>query len=175
MSDIKISTDNAEEAKGVFSDLRNKRRLMNAREAGAISASRLYKFVLGHQDEMVSDLLGSDLALRRAYKQLLQQSAYFHIPQAIAASTDDFPERQCDGCVIRLQASRAESNQIYLIIELSDQRREMPNALSVFDADGACEVLQLPAMRNGVIQTIIDRKSDLARLLADPKTETFLR
>lgn len=175
MTKLIFSTDKMETAKEQFVDLQNKRHLMENRQRGALSASRLYRFILGHSDNQLKEALGHDLSLRRTYKQLLQQSAYFHIPSAIAASTDEFPERHGEGCTIRLQSSRAESDQLYLIIEVGDQRHDMPNALSVFDQDGALEVLELPAGRNGVIQTIIDKNSDLAKLLADPKSETFLR
>lgn len=175
MSNNQINFDHQDGARGAFCDLQNKRDLMTNPRTGAISASRLYKFVLGHADGAVQSELRSNLSLRRIYKSLLQQNAYFHIPEAIAASSEDFPERQCDGCVIRLQASRAESDQVYLIIEVADQRRDMPTTLSVFNEAGALEVLNLPAARNGVIQTIIDKNADLARLLADPKSETFLR
>ncbi len=177
MTEMYISTEHAETARSRFVDHDNHRRLMNERSDGAIAASRIYGYVMGREDQAVKQAVQDNLNIRRIYRSLLQQNAYFHIPQALAASTDEYPERHGDGCVIRLQASRAQEDQLYLIIELADQRREMPKVLSVFaSADGEdMASLDLPAARNGVIQTIIDKNSDLAKLLADPKTETFLR
>jgi len=175
MSEYKINTEDLEIAKKLFGDRQNQRHLLQEKRPGQFSASRLYKYVLGHEDRELSLALGTDLSLRRVYKSLLQQQAYFHIPQALAASTDEFPQRHADGCVIRLQASRAESTQVYLIIEIADKRRDMPKNLQAFAGDDGFETVHLPEARNGVIQTIIDKNSALAKLLADPKTEIFLR
>lgn len=163
------------EAQARFTDRSLKRELVSQARHTQISAGRLYRFVQGAKDEDVSKALGQDLALRRTYKNMLQQQAYFHVPQALAASTQDLPDRHCDGCVIRFMASRAESDQVYLIVEVQDQRREMPHQMSVFGGQDKMEILELPPARNGVIQTIIDRTSGLADLLRDPKTEIFLR
>ena len=175
MNDYVINPDLKEEAQKQFADLYSARLLMQTRQSGAVSAGRLYAYVQGQHDETVTRLIQENLAARRLYRNLLQRNAYFHVPQAIAASSEEFPERHCNGCKIRLQASRAESNQVYLIIELTDKRRDMPTMLSVFGDDETCEMLELPPARNGVIQTIIDKTSLLAKLLSNPKTETFLR
>ncbi|SCA58267.1 hypothetical protein MTBPR1_90114 [Candidatus Terasakiella magnetica] len=170
-----IKAENLETAKEKFAELQQFRELMNDRTTAAIAPSRLYAYVAGRKDDELAQALKTQLGLRRAYRDLLKRMSYFHMPQALAASTDDYPTRHCEGCVIRLQASRAQSDQLYLIIELSDQRGNMPQSLSVFGSDEACETLDLPPARNGVIQTIIDKNSPLARLLGDPKTEIFLR
>lgn len=175
MIKYEINADRLEETKTRFGELQQMRHLMNKATPGSFSASRLYRFVLGHKDEEISHALSKNLSLRRAYKTLLKQSAYFQIPQAIAASSQDYPERHCDGCTLRLQASRAESSQLYLIIEVADTRRDMPNVLTAFFDDETCIRLDLPLARNGVIQTLIDAKSDMATLLANPKTEIYLR
>ena len=175
MIKYEINTDQLDEAKNYFGERHLERHLLNNRASGSFSASRLYRFVLGHKDEDITAALSQNLSLRRAYKTLLKQAAYFQIPQAIAASSQDYPDRHCDGCTLRLQASRAESSQLYLIIEVTDTRRDMPNVLTAFIDDEACIRLELPVARNGVIQTIIDVKSDMATLLANPKTEIYLR
>jgi len=172
---ISIDTRLHDEAKGQFADLHHKRRLMTQRQSGAISAGRLYGYVMGKADDEVEAALGQDLFVRRVYRTMLQQSALVYIPQALAASTEDYPERHADGCRIRLQASRAESDQLYLIVEMSDQRRSMPTSLNLVGADETTARVLLPGARNGVMQTIIDKNSEAAQLLADPKTEIFLR
>ena len=170
-----ISTDDLDNAKKRFGALQLERHLMSERTSGSFSPTRLYHFVLGNKDEEIATSLSQNLSLRRAYKTLLKQSAYFQIPQAIAASSQAYPERHCDGCTLRLQASRAESSQLYLIIEVADTRRDMPKTLTAFFDDETCIRLELPEARNGVIQTIIDAKSDMATLLANPKMEIYLR
>lgn len=164
-----------EQAQERFNHLQSARTLMDTTLTGSYSASRLYQFIGGHNDPALEAALFQNLSLRRAYKTLLTQMAYFHIPQAIAASSEVYPARDCQGCRIRLQASRAESSQLYLIIEISDQRRDMPTKLSAFQKDEAYAQLDLPDARNGVIQTIIEIDSDLASLLKDPKVEIYLR
>ncbi|WP_135075468.1 hypothetical protein [Terasakiella sp. SH-1] len=172
---ITIKKEQADAAKEKFVELQTYRHLMANKTGGGISPTRLYSFMRGDVDDEVAAQLKVNLGLRRAYRNLLKSQAFFHVPEALAASTDEYPERHCDGCVVRLQVSRAQENQLYLIIELSDQRRNIPFTLSVFGSDESCEMLDLPDARNGVIQTIINRQSGLARLLADPKTEIFLR
>ena len=158
-----------------FPELQTERHLMNATETGSFSTSRLYHFVTGHLDEELRTALNQNLGLRRAYKILLAQTAYFHIPQAIAASSQAYPERHCNGCTVRLQTSRAETTQLYLIIEINDQRSDMPNTLNLFLNEETYARVTLPKARNGIIQTIIDTQSDVATLLANPKTEIYLR
>ncbi|WP_417820113.1 hypothetical protein [Terasakiella sp.] len=172
---IRIHPDFLEDAQQCFGELHNVRKVMTKRESGAISLGRLYAYVQGAQDDAVQDILGRDLKVRRVYRSLLQKSALVHMPQALAASTQDYPERHADGCHIRLQASRAQSDQLYLIVEMSDQRRDMPQSLHLFGPDETMVRVALPAARNGVIQTIIEKNSDAARLLGEPKTEIFLR
>ncbi len=163
------------QAKVRFAALDTTRRLINHAGSGGVSASRLYTYAIQGDDQGVRQALGTDLALRRAYRRLLQKVSRFHIPEAVAASTEEFPERHSDGCKIRLQVSRAQPDQLYLIIELSDQRADSPKSLNVFGSDEACETLDLPVQRNGVMQLIIERESPLAHMLADPKSEIFLR
>lgn len=158
-----------------FAALQAKRELMQSRREGGLSLGRLYAFAAGKSDEMVARLVGSDLVVRRVYRQLLQGMALVHIPQAQAASSEDYPERHADGCRVRLQASRAESQQLYLIVEMSDVRRDMPKAMELFGGDDSHARLDLPPARNGTIQTIIETTSSAARLLSDPKTEIILR
>jgi len=164
-----------EAAQRNFVDRDRARSLMDSQVEGAIAASRIYRYVMGASDDTVAQAVRENMSVRRIYRQLLEKASSFHIPEALAASTEDYPERHGDGCLVRLQASRAQEDQLYLIIELKDQRRDLPQSLTLFGADDQMESLDLPKGRNGVVQTIIDRSSLIARLLSDPKTEIFLR
>jgi len=173
MSDIR--PDLMEDAQRRFARLYNVRDMLSRREGGAVCAGRLYAHVLGGEDGRVESLLKSDLAVRRTYRTLLQKSALVHMKQAVAASSQAYPERHAQGWRLRLQVSRAQSDQLYLILEMNDQRGKVAQTLHMFGPDDTIVRLALPAARNGVIQTIIDKESDVARLLAEPKTEIFLR
>lgn len=175
MTEIVISPDLKDAAQTEFVARDHQRALMQLRGPAGLAISRLYGYVQGGTDEAVSRALRSDLAVRRVYQNLVRQHAQFHIPQAIAASSEAYPQRHCAGCRLRLQASRAQEDQLYLIIELADQRAESPARLNLFGADDDFAAVDLPAQRNGVIQTLLDKDSPQARLLADPKTEIILR
>ncbi|WP_417784113.1 hypothetical protein [Terasakiella pusilla] len=175
MTEIVISPDLKDAAQTEFGALDQQRDLMQARGGAGLALSRVYGYVQGGTDEVVAHALQSDLAVRRVYQNLLRRQALFHIPQAIAASSEEYPMRHCAGCRVRLQASRAQEDQVYLIIELADQRSDSPTRLNLFGAGEVFASVDLPAQRNGVIQTLLDKDSSQARLLADPKTEIILR
>ncbi|NVK19547.1 MAG: hypothetical protein HWE30_12685 [Methylocystaceae bacterium] len=164
-----------EVAQAHFVDQDNARSLMNSHAEGSLAASRIYRYVMGGQDDTVAKAVRENLSVRRIYRELLAKTSAFYIPEALAASTEEYPERHGEGCLVRLQDSRAQADQVYLIIEVKDQRRDLPKSLTLFGVEDKMVSLDLPAGRNGVVQTIIDRSSLAAVLLADPKTEIFLR
>lgn len=142
-----------------------------------LSASDLYRMT------SVADKIDADLAIidhepettRAAYLHMLDTFAIYRLPPAMAASTDTIPTRDCEGCRLRFESSRAESDQIYIIIELHDRHAGLPHILIVSDADNYCSHIALPAPRNGIIQLISQRNSPLMEMLSDPRTKVILR
>lgn len=175
MTEIVISADLKDKAQAEFSARDQQRALMTARGQAGLALSRIYGYVQGTPDDVVAKAVHTDLSVRRVYQKLLRAEALFHMPQALAASSEDYPERHCAGCRVRLQTSRAQDDQLYLIIELADHRLDRPTRLNLFGVGDVFASVDLPAQRNGVIQTILNKDSPQVRLLADPKTEIILR
>ena len=145
--------------------------------ARKIAFSRLYAYatgVDGEADPELERLLGEDLATRRDFRRLLQKTAKWHMPQVAAASTGTISQRGGVNCRIRFETSRAEPDQTYVIIETADSDLPAPVALFVCDADDRCDKFPLPSARDGVIQLLLARDSDLLAKLRDINTEIYL-
>lgn len=143
---------------------------------GKISAGDLFAYASGDgaRAAQVKVALLKYPAMGAALKSMLGSAALYHIPEAIAASTDEFPERRAGGCIMRVEASRAEPDQHYLIIEIMSGH-ETPSMLTLCSSDNQVEILDLPAPRRGVVQLPITADSGIPDLLRDPKTAVFLR
>jgi len=142
-----------------------------------LSASDLYRMTsaVDMNDADIETIDREPETTRAAYVQMLDSYAIYHLPPPMAASTDTFPARDCEGCRLRFESSRAESDQIYIIIELHDRHADLPHVLIVSDADNYCRHISLPAPRNGIIQLISQRNSPLMEMLSDPRTKVILR
>ncbi len=123
------------------------------------------------RDPEVEAALNANPALRAAQHRLLRALALVHVGAAMAASSDELPAREGGGCRIRFEASAAEAAQVYVIIELAEAATE----LVLVDRADHCHRFPLPPARGGIVQLIVDRQGELIRLLADPKTDVFLR
>ena len=88
------------------------------------SFARIYAALLGGGPlpADISAALGADPALRDDCDLLLRRSAWRRLPRAAAAAgRDPLERREGDGFVLRLVASRAARDQVYLLIELSGE------------------------------------------------------
>lgn len=152
--------------------------MMAASGPAVLSASRLYAYASGQLSYPQADIeqgLSGNLTLRRTYKGMIEKISAFQLPEAIAASDDGLPSREGDGCRIHMKPSAAEPGQVYVIVELTRDRHAAPKTLVVCDADDNCYYLNLPEARNGIAQAIVDRGSDVFKMLADPKSTAYLR
>ena len=145
--------------------------------AAGIAPGDLYAYVQGDfsRAQVVKTALIANPALRRLYRRMAEDGALYAIPQAIAASTAEFPERRVDGCRVRVLPSRADSGTYYVIVELTDQIDRAPNLLIIYDPADRIEQLPLPAPVDGVIQLLIDEAGGVPAMLRDPKSAIFLR
>jgi len=179
MTDYRLSPEITTQAQQQFSRLMAARKLLEPTEiTQAISASRLYAYASGEIAYPQSDLdqaLGQNLNLRRAYKSMMSRAAAYYLPQSLAASSDALPTREGEGCRIRLQESRAEPDQIYIIVELTRDRDGTAETLVVCGQDDRLAQIALPSPRNGIAQVIVEKNSEILTLLADPKSEAFVR
>jgi hypothetical protein len=153
--------------------------LIAMREAEpTIAFSRLWRFASGevtHDDELLT-ALRTDTKLSADFNALLQKVSWSHLPQAAAASTnEDLRLRETDLCAIRIEPSRAEPDQVYVIIELKDAEAKAPRSLITNAADGTIESLELPAAQGDVIQLLLQSDDAVLMALQDHGTEVFLR
>lgn len=147
-----------------------------ATETDRIAAGDLYGYAMGEtvQSVRIKSALLRFPAMRRALDEMLGAQAVYAIPEAIAASTDAYPERRTNGCRLRVEVSRAEGDQVYLIIEV-DEGHAMPERLTLCGLDGQVEHLDLAAPRRGAIQVMVTIGSGIPEMLKDPKTALYLR
>ena len=148
---------------------------MEATGRTGIAASKLYAYVRGvsERGQETEEAILQFPALCRAYGHMVRGTAIYTIPETIAASTVEFPERQSEGCRVRVEPSRAEPDQYYLIIEVDDGR-PVPTIISIADTNEHWEQVMLPAPRRGVVQVMVTADSGIPAMLRDPKTAIYL-
>ncbi len=98
----------------------------------AIPFSRLYAFAANPDqsaDPELSDALVRDTKLARHFHHLCEQNAVARLPRVAAAGDEPLPSRDGDGCRLRLEPSRAEPEQVYLIVEFNDTAANPENLL----------------------------------------------
>ena len=172
--------ENLDVARDAFTDAALVQELTDALASGGaeagVSLSRLYRHAtnMSQIDQALERSLRENLNLRRIYKDMVERTSRFHLPEAMAASSEELPSRHGQGCRIRMEASRAEADQIYVIIEIDGEADQPPSTLIVCDADQNCRRFGLPEIRNGVAQLIAERQSDLVTMLMNPKAEAYL-
>ena len=143
-----------------------------------IPFSRLWRFASGEvtHDAGLLAALRQDKKLTADFNALLQKISWSHFPQVAAASTDEtLSLRETDLCTIRIEPSRAEPNQVYVIIELKDPDASAPGSLITSASDGSLESMELPTDQSGVIQLLLEKDNALLIALSDHSTEVFLR
>jgi hypothetical protein len=143
----------------------------------AIGFNRLYDYAMGMGADTASveQALSRNAGLRADLRALLVKVSLTHLPEVAAAGTGELESRQTDQCSIRIEPSRAEPDQVYLIIELSDLSAAMPGTLFTCTADDKTDRLELPEARDGVIQLLLDRSAPILVGLRDHSAEVFLR
>ena len=165
----------------LFTVMRQLRELNQTREipntATRIGFERLYGYAVEPDvlDPELDGALQTDETLREDFRRLLDRTATIRVPRVAAASPGTIMSRDGEGCQIRFQESRAEPNQTYVIIELTDKKAKAPGHLFVVDSKTRCQKFSLPPAQNGIIQFLVEQKSDLLVGLLDIKTEVFLR
>ena len=145
-------------------------------ESNRVTASDLFAYACGDaaQTVRIKSALIRFPSMRGVLKDMVARTSVYHIPEAIAASTEEFPMRRAEGCRVRMEASRAEADQHYLIIEL-DEGRDVPSLLTLCDSKDRFEQVNLPAPRRGTIQVTVTAETGIPEMLRDPKTTIYLR
>ena len=182
MMDFRMPDDNEmEQLREIFhkkSLIRELTASLDHREtSGGISSSRLYAYVTSSSgvDKELELKVQENENLRHLYWNIVGQMARYRLPEAMAASSEEYPVRHGDSCTIRMEPSRAEPDQIYVIIEITGDVDQAPRSMFVCGEDKTCARFELPELKDGIVQLISDRQSRLIKLLMDPRTEAFLR
>ena len=119
--------------------------------------------------------LATDARAREDLRCLLARVAPYRPVTRAAASSGAVTTRSGTGFEIILRESRADRDQLYLIIKLASTVIPAPGTLFVIGDSEGCRKVPLPKPIDGVIQLLLDTASDLAGALCNPKTDVFLR
>lgn len=143
----------------------------------ALSFARLYDYATGAADSdgQIDQALQASPRLRADLRLLLGKVAINTLPEVAAAGSGDLESRETDQCRIRIEPSRAEPDQVYVIIELVDPAAPLPSVLFTCTTDDRSNRIDLPEGRDGVIQVLLDRTAPVLTSLRDHKAEVYLR
>jgi hypothetical protein len=119
--------------------------------------------------------LGSNLTLRRQYRQLLQNKKLAHIARPRAAHSGDMLEKRIGehGVVLKLKQSKGHEEQYYLILELPESiaaTHDQPLVLHA-NTDTQTERAVFPPAQDGRSQIILRSDELLFSLLHDHDVE----
>jgi len=141
------------------------------------SFSDLYAYATDPLHRPSDGLLASletDPKVARDFNRLVENMADLRFPQVIAASSGDIERREVPGARLTFKTSCADANQLYVILELEDQGKA-PTLLFVTEDQGPGARVELPEVRDGRAQLLIEADSLLAQKLRDIHTQVFLR
>ncbi len=164
-------------ARQLFDAISTLQSLGDGGKPAKIAFARLYAFATdpdGGADPEVERLLEEDPDARRDFRRLLEKTAYAYLPRVAAASTGGIGQRTGANCRIRFEASRAEPDQTYVIIEVTDSGEPDPTALFVCDTGDRCDKFPLPRGRDGIVQLLLESDSELLAKLRNIETEIYL-
>lgn len=126
-------------------------------------------------DPEFTHALATDARAQEDLRCLLARVAPYRQVTRAAASSGAVTLRSGTGFEMTLRESRADRDQLYLIIKLANAGLPAPGTLFVIGEDEGCRKVSLPRPTDGVIQLLLSAASDLAGALCNPKTDVFLR
>lgn len=142
-----------------------------------LSPQELYNQVQSRKNpgELAERIMRSSFGVKKAYRHFLTLKAPYNLGVAVAASNESIPGREIDGCRMRFQSSRHDTNQGYLILELNQNIAEAPTMMVLCARNGDIATIALNEPRNNVVQILLNLDSELATLLKKSDTEIFLQ
>lgn len=148
--------------------------------AAEIAMPALYRAASDPRAFLPASLVGrmaTDPSLRADFNMLLERVSQCHFPRAAAASSGALTEREANGYKLRLKPSRANAEQVYLLIDLPDHgtaRENPPQGLKLQKSDGTILQTPLGAPAEGTIRVVLESASELVEALGDPASQIFL-
>ena len=171
-----------ETAREIFSDLSAMNDLLeeaaNGEIEAAVAPADLYAFALGTAGAKavkVEAALRDSSNVRTAFQNLLARVSEFHLPQAIAAASDELTSREGNNCRVSIQPSQAAPDQVYVIVELTLAGSRLPKVMHMVGTGGIYHRAELPEFHDGIAQMIVEHTSKIITLIEDPDTEVFLK
>jgi hypothetical protein len=119
--------------------------------------------------------LSTDARLRADLRHLVERAAKGGMLLAAAASSGTITTRHGTSFRMTLRQSRADRNQVYVLIHLAGKGTMVPRVLFVIDDDSACRKVSLPTPLDGTVQLLLDADSEIVAALRDPTTEVFVQ
>jgi len=142
------------------------------------SPTEMYAYAVDPTFQASSTLrnaINTDPGTRADFHHMLNNTARYHLPQVAAASTGDIESREAGGCKISFRPSRANADQMYVIIECNGDTSFSPGVMFVVGLGEQTDRLELPPAQNGRIQLLLERGSSMAEGLLNIKTEVYLK
>lgn len=174
MNSFEVAPGQQAQLREIFAEIRDADALLrpatDRSQGKRLSAGMLYAAARDGENAY-SDHPGA----RRFYRHVVADTARFALPLARAASSGLAPARHGEGCNIRIERSRAEPDQYFVLVELAKDSRASPTSLIVCDGDDRCSRFPLPVARDGISQIVAESDSDLMRLISDPASKVYLR
>lgn len=127
-------------------------------------------------DRRICDALDSDARLKRDFESLLEAASICFFPVAAAAAgVDGLDEREEDGFRLRIRASSAGDDQVYVTIRLKEGWDRPPTALVALPSGQAPVRVPLPEDIDGVYQLIEPADSPVVKAIRDPNSSLVLQ
>lgn len=158
--------------------LRDFVRSPSAAPTARVGFGDLYAFAASpaaRMDARLASALISMPSLRRDLDALLDRISQYRFPRVAAASGGDTGGREGDGYAIRIKPSKAEPEQVYVLVTVADPAGRYPTALFFRTGDGRYGAIALPAFVGDTAQLLAEEGSELVRALRDVDAEVFLR
>ena len=119
--------------------------------------------------------IATDPRLKADFNCLIERVSQCSFGRAAAASSGVLEKREAKGYTIRIKPSRADENQVYILIDLPEHGSvNAPAVLMLRTADGSIHKLALGAAEDGTIRVLSTAESDEVKALGDPATEIDL-
>jgi len=146
--------------------------------ADKVAFADLYAYAIDPNHEPADQLLDAldrNTGLQADFQRLLRNTARYYMPEVAAASTGALESREVDGCRIIFKPSKADPDQLYVIVEATADKSFNPEILFVQFSDGRSRRAALAGAQNGRVQILLDRGSEIAQGLLDISTEVYVK
>ena len=174
------SNSTQQSTESVFIALQGLRGLQQSVEHRPVLLGELIHYVRGSaevNETLIREQLKTQLPLRRQFNQLLEDLRVATAPrQAQAASDEVCTGREAAGFSLKFKASKAHSDQIYIILTVRGESGMVDghNPVIVVEREDDIERLCFPVLNEHRAQTLLLENDSCLALLRDPDAELSL-